>query len=133
MLTPVKRVVPVLLLLLTALPQAALAGQWYRCRYSGETRTTCCCGAAEKPDEVAGAEVRRTSCCDLVRNHPQAVNAQVESRREVRVPLGPLALHPAPAHALVAAAPAHELWPIERATAPPQPVPAYLRHSSLLL
>jgi hypothetical protein len=128
----VRRVVPLLLVLLTAAPQAALAGQWYRCRYSGVTRKSCCCGEKAQREPPRQAEVRRSSCCDVLRNHPRVVNARAEASAERVTPAMPRAVHPVAAHALVLVR-GYELDPIERATAPPPATPAYIRHSALLL
>lgn len=128
----VRRVVPVLLVLLTAAPQAALAGQWYRCRYSGKTRKSCCCGEKAQSDPPRQAEVKRSSCCDVLRNHPRVVNARTEAGAERVGPATLLAVRPVPAHALVLVR-GYELDPIQRATAPPPAAPAYIRHSALLL
>jgi hypothetical protein len=121
-------------MLLSAVPEAALAGQWYRCKLTGKTRETSCChktAAAER--EAPRAEVTRTPCCDLVRNEPRAVTARTESRTELRAPI------PYADVALVAAISietpsSYARVPFERATAPPPPGgPIYIRHSSFLL
>jgi hypothetical protein len=123
-----------LLVLLAAAPEAALAGQWYRCRYSGETRTACCCGdAVHRESGPPRSEVKRASCCDVLRNEPRVVTARAESRSDLCAPMQELGVALAPTLIIdverrVARAPA------ERATAPPRPSgPLYIRHSSLLL
>ena len=128
----VRRVLPVLLVLIAAAPEAALAGQWYRCVYTGTTRDACCC-PAEARDETPRSELKRTPCCDVLRNEPAAVVARSESRADLadHAPAGmPMAL----ASAAVATR-APRCAPIElRATAPPGARdPVYIRHASLLL
>ena len=128
-----------LLVLLNAVPQAALAGQWFRCRHDGETRSTCCCGNAAPEDGAArGPELRRTPCCDVLRNEPAAMTARPETRGDVRVATATgqaagLPASPASIDALSAAA-RMACGPAPRATAPPGiGQPLYLSHSSLLL
>lgn len=127
----VRRVVPFLLVLLAAAPQAALAGQWYRCAYTGKTRDTCCCPAKAK-DDAPRSEVKRKPCCDLLRNEPSVVTARTESPAEVRSQPAPVAVAPAdvvPVARDLGAAPIEQ-----RATAPPRARdPIYIRHASLLL
>ncbi len=128
----VRRVLPVLLVLIAAAPEAALAGQWYRCTYTGKTRDACCC-PAEARDEVPRSELKRSPCCDLLSNEPTAVVARSESRAELpdHAPAGmPVAL--ASVAVMTRAA---RSAPIElRATAPPGARdPVYIRHASLLL
>lgn len=128
----VRRVLPVLLVLVAAAPEAALAGQWYRCAYTGKTRDTCCCPAQAR-DEAPRSQLERPPCCDLLRNEPTAVVARSESRADLRdqAPAGlPVALPAAPFET-----PEARRAPVERrATAPPgAPDPIYLRHASLLL
>lgn len=127
----VRRVVPILLVLLAAVPEAALAGQWYRCTYTGKTRDTCCC-PAEARDQAPRSELRRKPCCDLLRNEPTAVPARTESLAELRGQPGPVAVALAdvvPVVRQVRGAPIEQ-----RATAPPRARdPIYLRYASLLL
>jgi len=126
-----RRVVPSLLVLLAAAPQAALAGQWYRCTFTGETRDTCCC-PAEARDDAPRSEVKRSPCCDLLRNEPSVVTARAESGAELGSLPGPVAVILAdvvPAVRDLRAAPIEQ-----RATAPPRARdPIYIRHASLLL
>jgi len=127
----VRRVVPFLLVLLAAVPEAALAGQWYRCTYTGKTRDTCCC-PAEAGDEAPRSELKRKPCCEVLRNEPSVVAGRTESRAELRSQPGPVAVAPAdvvPVVREVRCAPVEQ-----RATAPPRARdPIYLRHASLLL
>jgi len=120
-----------LLVLVAAVPDAALAGQWYRCAYTGKTRDTCCC-PAEARDDVPRSELKRKPCCDLLRNEPSVVAARTESRAELHSQPGPVAVAPAdvvPVVRQVRGAPIEQ-----RATAPPRARdPIYLRHASLLL
>lgn len=129
-----RRLIPLLLAFLAAVPAAAFAGQWYRCRYSGATSTTCCCGdEAHKESGLPRSEVKQASCCDVLRNNPRVVTARAESRIDVRAPVLQLDVALAPGANLdfpsrVSVAPA------QRATAPPsRSEPLYIRHSSLLL
>lgn len=78
--------VPLLLVLLTLVPQAVLAGEWYRCRFSGVTRSDCCCSEREHRTEPPERELRGTSCCDVLRNDPSSVSARNESRAALRAP-----------------------------------------------
>ena len=128
----VRRVVPLLLVLVAAVPEAALAGQWYRCSYTGKTGDSCCC-PAEARDEAPRSELKRSPCCDLLRNEPAVVVARTESRAELpdHAPVGlPVAL----AATMVVAREAPCVVVELRATAPPgSRDPIYLRHASLLL
>ena len=127
-----RRVLPVLLVLVAAVPEAALAGQWYRCTYTGKTREACCC-PAEARDEVSQSELKRSPCCDVLRNEPTVVVARSESRADlgdhavIGVPIALSADVVVPREARSA--------PVElRATAPPGARdPIYIRHASLLL
>lgn len=127
----VRRVVPFLLVLLAAVPEAALAGQWYRCTYTGKTSDACCC-PAEARDEVPRSELKRSPCCDLLRNEPSVVTATTESRAELRSQPTPV---PDALADMVPVARDLRTGPIEqRATAPPRARdPIYIRHASLLL
>lgn len=131
-----RRIVPLLLILLTAVPQAAFAGEWFRCRYDGETRSTCCCGEGEHKETGApSAEMRRTPCCDVLRNEPRAMSARAEGRGDVRPTTASTQAAIAPRSIDVVIVAADVSWaPAARATAPPGPgQPLYLSNSSLLL
>ncbi len=130
----VRRVVPFLLALLAAVPQAAFAGQWYRCRYTGETRGTCCCPKqALQECEAAPAQVTRADCCDVFRRDPSVVSARSESRSELRVTVAQVEVALAPVHVAHLATGLTQA-PAQRATAPPVRVePLYIQHSSFLL
>jgi hypothetical protein len=130
--TSVRRLVPLVLAILAAVPQAAFAGQWYRCRYTGETRSSCCCGESSQEDERTPT-VARADCCDLIRTLPTAVSARAEASRTELAPLAPVAPAAALLH-LGLQAPGLTRAPIARATAPPpRAAPLYLRNASLLL
>ena len=128
----VRRVVPFLLVLVAAVPEAALAGQWYRCTYTGKTRDTCCC-PAEARDEAPRSELKRSPCCDVLRNEPTAVVARTESRGDLRN-------HATVGLAIASSADVVTLREVGRAptdlraTAPPGARdPIYIRYASLLL
>jgi hypothetical protein len=132
----VRRIVPIVLVLLTAAPQAALAGEWFRCRYTGETRPACCCG--ERAQESSGPEqpeLRRSSCCEVLHNEPRAESACAEIRGELRASIVPVAVVPALAGLIAAGiASGHRISPNDREAAPPgRSQPLYLTLSSLLL
>jgi hypothetical protein len=115
------------------LPQAALAGEWYRCRGDSRVRQSCCCPpASECEARREAAELRRTACCDLLRVEPRALQARTEptsSRTHAPVPL---ALPSRPAD--LGAGEARVLGLAARAAAPPlRSQPLFLRHASLLL
>lgn len=128
-----QRVIPLVLALLAAVPEAAFAGRWYRCRYTGETSTSCCCRKEPASCEPVQAQATRADCCDLLRRDPTAITARTGSRTELGA--AAIAVAPVPAPAPIAElAPGLVREPAERATAPPRVVePLYLRHSSLLL
>jgi hypothetical protein len=129
----VRRVIPLLLALLAAVPQAAFAGKWYRCRYTGETRDACCCPQKKQAEPPAQAQVTRAECCDVLRRDPHVVSARSDAGRELRAALVLPALAPAALHAPTSSGDLVQA-PAERATAPPRILqPLYLRHSSLLL
>ena len=122
-----------MLVLLAAVPQAAFAGQWYRCRYTGETRTSCCCTKAPPDSDPAQPQMTGADCCDSFRSDPAAMTARTEPPAELRVAAVHLAVATVPAHVVDLAAGIVQS-PLERATAPPlRDEPLYLRHSSLLL
>jgi hypothetical protein len=130
--TSVRRLVPLVLALLAAVPQAAFAGQWYRCRYTGETRSSCCCGEPSEQDERTPT-VARADCCDLLRTLPTAMTARPEAGRAELAPLAPVGLAAALPQ-LGLQAPGLTRAPLARATAPPpRAAPLYLRNASLLL
>jgi len=122
-----RRVVPLLLALVAAVPQAAFAGQWYRCRYTGKTHATSCCAEREQPADT----VSRADCCELRRTEPGTLAALGPRDGEIVVlPVAILAVAPQ----LDLGAPEPVRAPIARATAPPGPgAPVYLVFSSLLL
>ncbi|HYU16866.1 MAG TPA: hypothetical protein VEL05_12360, partial [Candidatus Acidoferrum sp.] len=60
-----RRVIPILLMLVVLLPQAALAGEWVRCRHDRKVRVSCCCGPARADEPLSRPELRGASCCDL--------------------------------------------------------------------
>ena len=123
-----RRVVPLLLVLLAAVPQAAFAGQWYRCRYTGKTQTTSCCPERERPADT----VSRADCCELRRTDPSALDALAPRDAELVVPSVAVAAASPPLIDLGMPEPVRA--PITRATAPPGPgAPVYLVFSSLLL
>lgn len=123
-----RRVIPLVLALVAAIPQAAFAGQWYRCRYTGETRSTCCCSDRAQPP--AGT-VSRADCCDLLRTPPTTIDARAERGGELVVQPAAVAVIP-PRVDLAALEPVRA--PIARATAPPErSTPLYLLVSSLIL
>lgn len=132
-----RRLVPCLLLLVTLLPQAALAGEWYRCRADRKVRDACCCPATPA-SEKGGAtaerpELRRTDCCDVIRSEPRALKGRAETASGARSTGSELVGVTSPLPRLgVAAGRACAL--AARATAPPLGLaPIYLRHASLLL
>lgn len=130
--TSVRRLVPLVLALVAAVPQAAFAGQWYRCRYTGETRSSCCCGERSQENDCAPT-VARADCCDVLRTLPTAMSARPEAGRAEPAPLAPVALAAALPQ-LGLQAPGLARAPIARATAPPpRAAPLYLRNASLLL
>jgi len=125
-----RRVVPLVLALVAAIPQAAFAGQWYRCRYTDETRSSCCCADRAGEDDGACA-VSRADCCELRRTDPSTVDALGQRAGEIVVPSASVAVIPP---RLDLGAPEPVRAPIARATAPPEPgAPVYLLVSSLLL
>jgi hypothetical protein len=125
-----RRVVPLVLALVAAIPQAAFAGQWYRCRYTGETRSSCCCTDRGQASDGAAA-VSRADCCELRRTDPSTIDALGQQGGEIVVPSVMVAVVP-PRLDLGAPHPART--PIARATAPPERgAPVYLLVSSLLL
>ncbi len=125
-----RRVIPLLLALVAAIPQAAFAGQSYRCRYTGQTHATSCCPESGPARDV-DARVSRAECCELLRTDPSTLDALGPRDGETVIPS--LAI-PAIAPQLDLGAPAPARSPIARATAPPEPRdPAYLLFSSLLL
>lgn len=127
----VRRVVPFLLVLLAAAPDAALAGQWFRCTYTGKTRDTCCC-PAEARDDAPRSALKRSPCCDLIRNEPNAVVARTESRAELDRQPQSVAVVRADLVPVVREAGGATIE--QRATAPPGiRDPIYIRHASLLL
>jgi hypothetical protein len=129
--TQVRRVFPLAVVLLCAVPQAAFAGQWYRCRYTGETRTTCCC--QKQQHECDQARVSRADCCDLLHQDPSVVSARTEPRTDLQVWFRAVAVV-SPAVVAEEPTPSGARVPFERATAPPLHVqPLYIRHSSFLL
>ena len=131
-----RRLVPIVLVLLTAAPQAALAGDWFRCRYTGETRPTCCCGgSAHTSSGPAEPEVRRTTCCELLHNEPRADSASAEALGELRAPIGQFAVLPVAACSIAAGvAGSHSSSPTELRLPPlGRGQPLYLALSSLLL
>jgi len=132
----VRRLVPLLLVLVTAAPQAAFAGEWFRCRYDGETRATCCC--ADRAEDACGApraEMRRAACCDVLRTEPTAMSARPEARGDARLGTALAQAALAPASIAAVAPAARESWaPASPRAAPPGLGRAiYLSHSSLLL
>lgn len=132
-----RRIIPLLLVLLIAVPQAAFAGEWFRCRYDGETRSSCCCREGEHEESGSpSAEMRRTPCCDVLRNEPLAMSARAEGRGDIGLAMASTQAAVAPRSiddAIVVAA--EVSWMLAaRATAPPRlGQPLYLSHSSLLL
>ena len=133
----VRRVVPLVLVLATLLPQITLAGAWYRCSYDRVARETCCCPpAAHGENGASPAEqtaVRRASCCDLLTSDPRSLDARVESSSAPRTGAPDLVAVLAPLQPIGTGGPAAAA-PAVRATAPPAgPAPLYLRHASLLL
>src|SRR5262249_52512106 len=117
-------------------PSVALAGQRYRCRSDGRTRTSCCCGGAERhagtPDPKTG--IQRAPCCDLLRSSPRSCQAPAEpqARPETRVASAPAPVAPV---ASVTAPVTRAARPAARATAPPEAsaVPLFVVHRALLL
>jgi len=125
-----RRVIPLVLALVAAIPQAAFAGQWYRCRYTGETRSSCCCSHRDQASE-GSRTVSRSDCCELRRTDPSTVDALGQRAGEIVVPSASVAVIPP---RLDLGAPEPVRAPIARATAPPEPgAPVYLLVSSLLL
>jgi hypothetical protein len=127
-------VVPLLLVLVTLLPQGALAAAWHQCGEQRVLRASCCCpdgeDAQQKPPQ---SELRRALCCDLMSRAPGGVTARLEPRAASRLS-GPLLALPAVAATAPVATGTESPAPALRATAPPAPPdPIYLRHASLLL
>jgi hypothetical protein len=131
--TLVRRVIPVLLVLVTLLPQGVLAAAWHQCGATLVLRSSCCCPAEKASKDAAPpSELRRAPCCDELTRVPRADTARVESsasRAAGSLHLEVPALEPIAAAPSVAGSPA----PALRATAPPPPDPIYLRNASLLL
>ncbi len=128
----VRRVIPVVLVLVTLLPQGVLAAAWHQCGAARVLRSNCCCPADKAATEAPPrSELRRAPCCDELTRVPRADTGRVEtpgSRASVSLHLAVPARTSIAAAAAVAAAPV----PALRATAPP-PDPIYLRNASLLL
>lgn len=120
------------MVLVTLVPQAALAGDWYRCG-DRKVRASCCCPGASKRSEApsAPAKLQRSLCCDLIRNEPRSLQARTE----------PSGSRPAAPDLIAVVAPLQPICtsratspvPAARATAPPGPEPLYLAHAALLL
>jgi hypothetical protein len=131
----VRRAIPLLLVLAVLLPQAALAGEWYRCRADSRLRESCCCPAAAQQGQLGGAtaELHRTPCCTLLRVEPRALQARTEPTSGSRASApAPVALPASPS--AIPARDSRVLAMAARATAPPRGLePLYLRHASLLL
>lgn len=131
-----RRIIPLLLVLLIAAPQAAFAGDWFRCRYDGETRSSCCCRSGEHEESGSpGAEVRRTQCCDVLRNELLVVSARAEGRGDIDLVTASTREAVAPSSVDEIVVVAEGSWvPVARATAPPRlGQRLYLSHSALLL
>lgn len=129
-----RRVVPLLLVLVAAVPDAALAGQWYRCTFTGTTRDTCCCPEKSGDGETPRPELKRASCCQVLRNQPTAVAARTESRAELCNHAAQIHLMAAPADVDTIVRDPSPVAIDQRATAPPAArEPLYLRHAALLL
>lgn len=129
--TLVRRVIPVVLVLVTLLPQGVLAAAWHQCGEARILRSSCCCPADKAASEEPRSELRRAPCCDELTRVPRADTGRVEtpgSRASVSLHLA------VPARTSMAAASAVKAAPLPalRATAPP-PDPIYLRNASLLL
>lgn len=129
--TLVRRVIPVVLVLVTLLPQGVLAAAWHQCGEARILRSSCCCPADKAASEEPRSELRRAPCCDELTRVPRADTGRVEtpgSRASVSLHLA------VPARTSIAAASAVTAAPVPalRATAPP-PDPIYLRNASLLL
>jgi hypothetical protein len=130
----VRRVVPFLLVLVAAVPDAALAGQWYRCTYTGTTRDTCCCPDEGKRSESPQPGIQRADCCDLLRNQPTTRPARVEARADLSDRAAPALVALPPRVALDDTASGRSAPLDQRATAPPRPrEPVYILHAALLL
>jgi hypothetical protein len=129
--TLVRRVIPVVLVLVTLLPQGVLAAAWHQCGEARVLRSSCCCPADKAASEQPRSELRRAPCCDELTRVPRADTGRVEMPGS----RAPGSLHMAvPARTSIAAASAVTAAPLPalRATAPP-PDPIYLRNASLLL
>ncbi len=132
----VRRAVPVLLVLVTLLPQGALAAAWHQCGDERVLRSSCCCPGGEAEGKEAAppqSELRRAPCCDALTRVPRGASARLQSSIASRLP-GPFLALPARAALSAPPAGAESPAPALRATAPPAPPdPIYLRHESLLL
>jgi hypothetical protein len=131
-----RRVLPLLLVLATVAPQAALAGAWYLCRTDRVARASCCCPVRNDLDDrareaPARAELRPSPCCDVVDRAPGGEVARVESSARPSAPEMTAAIVPVE----LALPPARVTAVAARATAPPSipSDPLYLRLATLLL
>jgi hypothetical protein len=129
--TLVRRAIPLVLVLVTLLPQGVLAAAWHQCGETRVLRSSCCCPADKAANEQPRSELRRAPCCDELTRVPRADTGRVEtpgSRASVSLHLAVPARMSVAAASAVTAAPV----PARRAT-PPPPDPIYLRNASLLL
>jgi len=127
-----RRVIPILLVLVVLVPSVAHASALYRCAMDGETRTSCCCPKKAKHHETSDSntELRASCCCKVTQ-----LKAAESSVRAAP----PMSLDMAPAVVPVAITISSIEAPVRIARVelpgsprgPPEPL--FVRHCSLLL
>jgi hypothetical protein len=124
-----RRLVAFVVVLLALVPQVAMAGGLYRCRFDERMRSTCCCeGPAGTPSSET--QIGMACCCDVVRPGPPGIQARSESALKLRaaawfaVTTSAVDLTPPSRPALA---------PVRKPVAPHAAEPLYIRNASLLL
>jgi len=123
----------ILLLLVAAIaPTSAIAAEWYRCRTSGETMSSCCCSAKDRVEAVVpdASEARPACCCDVERTEALSSGPRLRVGEGVVAPL----ISPAPTEApRLLVAPSIVAVDVTSTPALPRGPPVFLRNLTLLI
>lgn len=129
----VRRVVVLVLALITLGPAVAKASTWYRCAHDGVVRAACCCPprTAHHATPDPGTRVRAACCCTItiIATRESAVRGAPPAAIQVTPAIPAIATIATPPPDATIRVAARELPRTQRG--PPDPL--FVRHCSLLL
>jgi hypothetical protein len=132
------RLLPVLAVLLVALPLGAAGGVQYFCHGMGRLMDKCCCphaSAKQTPAQVGCEDkIKSRDCCERLERVPGSVAGGLRERASSVVEVPPALAAPAPLAVLVFEPDARDVVaePVSARAPPPRGPPIFLLNCSLL-